>query len=402
MRTKVMTRDNRKAQLLLFAAILLAMLAYGMTLPLFPFLLDSFGGSGMHMGLLVAVYGALQLLFAPVWGRASDAVGRKPLLLVGTAGLAAALLIFGFAQNLAMLYLGQAVLGSLTSALFPVAAAYMSDSSAVDKRAGALGRIGAATGLGVVLGPGIGGILAVDSLSLPFFLAAGWAALVLLLMLVFLPESLKPERRRQVSGRSHGGLGAAVRAVRGPAGLGLFPAFAVYFGKSNFSGIFGLYAMQRFAYGTAEVGSLLMIMGLVYALSQGVLVGPAVERMGEKTVIRLCLAGSAAGFVLLLAAGSYAFLAIATCVFIVSNAGLKPTALAYITRHSAGEHGTVMGYADVYMSIGRVAGPIWAGFLFDVRIGLPFASGALFFALILVIALVWMRDALDVGTRMAG
>ncbi len=193
------TGANRRAQLLLFAAIFLAMLAFGMTLPLFPFLLDSFGGSGVHMGLLVAVYGALQLTFAPVWGRASDRVGRKPLLLVGTAGVAGALLVFGLARNLAMLYAGQAVLGSLTSALFPVAAAYMSDISTGEKRAGAIGKIGAATGLGVVLGPGIGGLLAFDSLSLPFLLGALWAGLVLLLMLVFLPES--PRRAAETPSR---------------------------------------------------------------------------------------------------------------------------------------------------------------------------------------------------------
>lgn len=388
-----MADGNGRAQFLLFAAILLAMLAYGMTLPLFPFLLDSFGGRGVHMGLLVAVYGALQLMFAPVWGWASDAVGRKPLLLVGTAGLAAALLVFGFARNLGMLYFGQAVLGSLTSALFPVASAYMSDISVSEKRAGALGKIGAATGLGVVLGPGIGGVLAFESLSFPFFLAAGWAGVVLLLMLIFLPESLKLESRRHDSARSGGGLVGAFRAARGPAGMGLFLAFAVYFGKSNYSGIFGLYAMERFSYGAAQVGSLLMIMGLVYALSQGVLVGPAVERLGEKTIIRACLAGSAAGFVLLLLAGTYLFLAIATCILIVANAGLKPTALAYITRRSSGEHGAVMGYADVYMSIGRVAGPLWAGLLYDVRIELPFAGGALFFALVLVAAVVGLRDS---------
>ncbi len=379
-----MTDGDRRARLLLFTAILLAMLAYGMTLPLFPFLLDSFGGSGVHMGLLIAVYGALQLVFAPLWGRASDAVGRKPLLLLGTAGLAVALLIFAFARSLAMLYAGQAVLGGLTSALFPVASAYMSDSSTGDQRAGALGKIGAATGLGVVLGPGIGGLLALESLSFPFLLGAAWAALVFVLMLIILPESLKERSRRGISPRTGGGLLSALHALRGPAGMGFVLAFSVYFGKSNFSGIFGLYAMQRFSYGAAQVGSLLMIMGLVYALSQGVLVGPAVKRMGETRVIRVCLAGSALGFVLLLLAGSYLFLTIATCVFIVANAGLKPTALAYITRRSPGEHGTILGYADVYMSLGRVAGPLWAGFLFDLRMDLPFASGALFFAFVLV------------------
>ncbi len=375
---------TRKAELLLYASILIAMVAYGMTLPLFPFLLESFGGRGLHMGLLVATYGGMQLLCAPVWGRMSDRTGRKPMLLLGMSGLAVSLLVFAFARNLGMLYAGQLIMGGLTSALFPVAAAYVTDISSSEQRASALGKIGAATGLGIVLGPGLGGLLAFDSLSLPFFISAGAALLVCGFMVLFLPESLGQAEPQAAGGRQFG-VAAALRARRSPIGVGLLLLFAVYFGKSQLSGIFSLFSMQKFGYGTAEIGSLLMIMGLGYALVQGLLVGPLTRRFGVKAIISLCTAGSALGFLALLYAPNYATLASALCLFIACNATLKPAVLSWISRNSGGlGQGSVMGYADVYMSSGRIIGPIWAGTLFDLHIALPFMSGSIFFGAVLL------------------
>ena len=375
------TTNTTRARLLLYASIFIAMIAYGMTLPLFPFLLESFGGRGLHMGLLVAAYGVMQLLCAPIWGRMSDRAGRKPMLLLGMSGLTASLLVFAFAGNLAMLYFGQLLMGGLTSALFPVASAYVTDVTGSEARAGALGRIGAATGLGIVVGPGLGGLLAFDSLSLPFFISAGAALLVCGFMVVVLPESLQ-RREATHAVDAQFGLAAAVRAVRGQIGIGLVLLFAVYFGKSNLSGVFSLFAMQKFGYGTAQIGSLLMIMGVGYALVQGVAVGPLTRRFGDRAIITACTAGSALGFLALLSAPHYASLAAALCLFIACNAGLKPTVLSWISRNAVGGYGSVMGYADVYMSGGRILGPLWAGALFDLNVAYPFVSGAAFFAIV--------------------
>ena len=368
-----------RARLLLYASIFIAMIAYGMTLPLFPFLLESFGGRGLHMGLLVAAYGVMQLLCAPIWGRMSDRTGRKPMLLLGMSGLTASLLVFAFARHLPMLYLGQLLMGGLTSALFPVASAYITDVTDDDARAGALGRIGAATGLGIVVGPGLGGLLALDSLSRPFFISAAAALLVCAFLLIVLPESLH-QRTTTHGGDPRFGLVAAARALRGPIGIGLFLLFAVYFGKSNLSGVFSLFAMEKFAYGTTEIGGLLMIMGLGYALVQGIAVGPLTRRFGDNAMITACTAGSALGFLALLFAPHFVALAAALCLFIACNAGLKPTVLSWISRNATMGHGSVMGYADVFMSSGRILGPLWAGALFDLNVAYPFISGSVFFA----------------------
>ncbi|TVR06373.1 MAG: hypothetical protein EA403_00895, partial [Spirochaetaceae bacterium] len=130
---------------------------------------------------------------------------------------------------------------------------------------------------------------------------------------------------------------------------------------------------------TTEIGGLLMIMGLGYALVQGIAVGPLTRRFGDNAIITACTAGSALGFLALLFAPHFAALAAALCLFIACNAGLKPTVLSWISRNSTSGHGSVMGYADVYMSSGRILGPLWAGALFDLNVAYPFISGSVFF-----------------------
>ncbi|KMQ49892.1 multidrug-efflux transporter [Chitinispirillum alkaliphilum] len=383
--------SSRKATGVLFVSILLAMLAYGMTLPLFPFMIENLGGRGIHLGLLVALYGVMQLLFAPLWGKASDKKGRKPFILLGVSGFILAMTVFAFANSLWMLYAGQVFMGVLGSALFPVSMAYVADFSDENTRAGSLGKLGAAIGLGVVLGPGIGGLLAFDSLSLPFLAGAGLSLPVLMIIAVWLPEykntdlEFRAEPEKPKSGFEF------LKALWGPAGFGLFIVFAVYFGKSNFSGIYGLYAMERYGYTTTEIGSLLMMMGLVYALVQGLIVGPLTKRFGEGVIITYCLLGNAVGFIFLILAYNYLMVAMSISFFIAFNAALKPSALSFISKNSSGKQGTAMGFADAYMSVGRTVGPLWAGFVFDINRNIPFIGGAVFFFLVFAASLVYNR-----------
>ncbi len=356
------------------------MLGYGMTLPLFPFIIDSFGGKGIHLGLLVATYGIMQLSFAPFWGKTSDAIGRKKILILGITGLFISMIIFYLSKNLWHLYLGQIVLGSLTSAIFPVSMAYIIDITKQKDKAAAIGKIGAATGLGVVLGPGVGGMLAFDSLFFPFLVAAGIALTTLFFVVFMLPESLKNSDKKNKLDSAFNYKGV-FSALRGPLGIGLLVVFSVNFGKSNFSSIFGLYALKSFNYGTTEVGTILVIMGLVYALVQGLLVGIVVKKYGDIKTMQFSLLGNAMGFVLLLFSQTFLFLIISISFLITFNALLKPTALSYVSSNSSLSQGESMGVADVYMSIGRIIGPLWAGVAFDINIFLPFITGFIFFLL---------------------
>ncbi|POR00177.1 hypothetical protein AU468_09820 [Alkalispirochaeta sphaeroplastigenens] len=165
---------TKQPLLVLYAGVALAMVGYGIVIPLFPFYIEAFGGSGFHLGLLVSSHGLMQLIFAPVWGSLTDTYGRKPFLLVGMAGLGLGMLLMGLAEQLWMLYVAQILAGSLSCATYPAAMAMVSDIYTNEQRSIAMGRVGAAAGLGVILGPGFGGMMVFHSLATPFFFAGAF------------------------------------------------------------------------------------------------------------------------------------------------------------------------------------------------------------------------------------
>ena len=194
-----MQTDNRKNIAILSLTLAVVMLGFGMVMPIFPFYIESMGARGSELGLLIAISPLMQLLFAPIWGSVSDRQGRKPVLAVGLLGYGISMLLFGLATELWMLFVARGVGAILSAATMPTTMAYVSDSTSDQDRGGGIGVLGAATGLGMVLGPALGGWLAVDSLSTPFFITAGVCLLTLVLVLLFLPESLPAEARRSTA-----------------------------------------------------------------------------------------------------------------------------------------------------------------------------------------------------------
>jgi len=324
----------------------------------------------------------------------SDRRGRKPLLVVGLAGYGLSMLLFGLSTELWMLFVARGVGALLSAATMPTTMAYIGDSTSERDRGGGMGALGAATGLGMVLGPALGGLLGSESLSTPFFLTAAICLVTLLLVLLFLPESLPAEARREAmtSARSTAPIRELWQALFGPLGVLMFLAFLVSFGLTNFQGIFGYYALKKFGYGTEEVGWILTVVGIVAALTQGVLTGPLTKRWGEATVIKATLLGSALTFGLLLAANNLATVLLTTALFTLPNALLR-TAIMSLTSKRAGERqGAAMGLNNSFNSLGRVMGPIWAGFAFDLNYNLPYISGAVIMFIGFLVSLVWVTQ----------
>lgn len=380
---------NNKNLIILFISIVIAMFGFGIVLTVLPFFIEDLGGSGAQFGILLALFGLMQLLFAPVWGKVSDKYGRKPILIIGMIGLGSTMLFFGLASRIWMLYLAQIGSGILSSAMLPVAMAYITDITGDKKRSGAMGKIGAAAGIGVIVGPGFAGILAGISLAVPFFAAAGLCLLTCLIILIGLPESLPVNRRLKVVDKiSLLEIRGMWQGLKTPIAFALFIAFAINFGKSGFTGAYAFYASERFGSGAEEVGTLLMLVGLIYAIVQGLLVGPLSNKMGEENVIRLSLLGSSCGFVLMLLAFDYITMLVASGFFVTFNALLRPANLAIISKKTTISQGAAMGIAESYMSLGRVIGPLWAGFILDVNIRYPYISGALFFFVIFLVSLI--------------
>ncbi|MGC9347342.1 MAG: MFS transporter [Anaerolineae bacterium] len=381
---------GRRTLIVLSFVLVVVMLGYGMVIPIFPFYIERLGGSGREMGILVALAALTELLFGPMWGSLSDRVGRKPVLAVGIFGYALSLVLMGLAQRMWMLVAGRALSGVLSSATMPTAMAYVGESTSEEERGGGIGILGSAAGLGVILGPGIGGWLGSDSLSLPFFIGAGLAFVALLLVGLLLPRASSqttettdqaseapadvPEkaRRLQTILRPR----RIRRALRGPAGFPLLLLFIVSFGLANFEAVFGLYAAQKFGYGPERVGTIIVVIGVVTTLGKGLLTGPLTKRWGEGLVIKGSMLAGAIGYLVLLAAYNYVTVLLATGLFILSKTVLRPALLSLISKRSDGELGAMMGLGNTSINLGRVVGPVWAGFAFDLNIRYPYLSGA--------------------------
>lgn len=374
-----------KNMLILFISIVLAVLGYGMAFTVLPFFIEELGGSGTQFGILLFLFGFMQLVFAPVWGKVSDKYGRKPVLILGMVGLGSSMLFFGLASAIWMLYVAQVASGILSSAMPPVAMAYISDSSSEETRSGAMGRIGAAGGLGIIVGPGFAGLLAGISLTLPFFAAAGMCLLTCFTILVCLPESLPPGKRMAVMERINLiEMRGMWQALSTPVAFALVVAFAINFGKSNFTGAYALFAAGKFGFGAEEVGAVLMVTGLVYVLAQGLLVGPLTKKLSEGGVIKMSLIVSSAGFLLMLLAFDYVTMLVTVALFNLFNAVLKPATMGLISKKTTSGQGSVMGIAESYMGLGRALGPLWAGAMVDININLPYLGGALFFMVMFI------------------
>ena len=395
---------NRKNVWILSFTLAVVMLGFGMVIPIFPFYIESMGASGNELGLLVAISPFMQLVFAPIWGEISDRKGRKPVLLIGLLGYGISMLLFGLATQLWMLFIARGVGAILSAATLPTTYAYIGDSTSEDDRGSGMGILGAAIGLGMVLGPGLGGWLAADSLSTPFFITAGLCLVTLLFIWLFLPESLaaqeRPESRIKLAPAAQ--IRQLWQALFSPIGVLLFMAFLVSFGLTNFQAIFGLYALEKFDYGTEQVGWILTGVGLVSAITQGALTGPLTKRWGEASVIKITLLLSSISFGTLLLANSFLTVLLTTCFFTLPNALLRPAVISLTSKHATTKQGMAMGLNNSFTSLGRIIGPIWAGYAFDINVHYPYLSGAAIMFIGFLISLVWISQESKLATPADG
>lgn len=383
--------NTRRPTLILNFTLLVVMLGYGMVLPIMPFYIEKLGAGGRELGWLMSTYSLMQLICAPLWGVLSDRIGRKPVLTIGVLGYAITLLLFGLATSYWMLFLARALSGILSSATMPTAMAYIGDQAPEKERSGGMGQLGAAMGVGIVVGPLLGGFLSTDSLSLPFFIGAGLAFVAFILVISILPES-------------HAAQTGAVKKVRltretlrqtflSPVGILLLLILVMSFGLTSFQGITGLYVVDKFHFDTRQVGAIWMVMGGMLIIVQGTLTGPLTKKFGEPVLIRAGLIGGALGFVAMSLAVSYITTLLALAFFTLALALIGPALNAHISRFAGERQGTVMGLNSAATSLGRVVGPLWAGYLYEVNIEFPYLSGAAALVLGLLVSFFGLQPA---------
>jgi DHA1 family tetracycline resistance protein-like MFS transporter len=367
---------TKRKLITLFLIVFIDLLGFSIILPLLPFYAETFNATPTQIGLLVASYAAAQLLGAPLLGRLSDRFGRKPVLVISLVGTFIGFLILGFANSLWMLFFSR-ILDGFTGGNISVAQAYITDITDENNRAQGLGLLGAAFGLGFIIGPAVGGILSVYGFALPAFVAAGFSMVSILGVLFFLPESLTEEARLELGKRERQSfsINNLWRAINRPrVGPILHVRFFYGLAFAIFQTIFPLYALYRFDLDARSTGFVLTYVGILVVFVQGFFVGWMASRFNEFRLIFLAT--------VLMGLSLFAWAIVPTIVALLIV--LAPLALAAGTLNTllnstlskavyAEEVGGTLGLSASLESLTRVISPTVGGYLLG-SIG-PWAPG---------------------------
>lgn len=377
-------RASRSPLIVIFTTVFLDLIGFGMIVPLISLYGRHFGASGLELGILGASFSLMQFLFAPIWGAVSDRVGRRPVILIGLCGSTLSYVGFALAESYGML-LTTRIFAGVFAATISAAQAYIADTTAPEDRARGMGLIGAAFGLGFMLGPPLGGIAAVKiGLPAPGWIAASLCGMNALLALVRLPESLEPRFRKRAPIANYLPFSRErFRAVRRHPYLWILLAqfFLVVFAFSNLEQTFSLLFQEKFGFETGDAGYrtglILMFASAVGALIQGKLIRGWVARFGEFNLLVAGFFFNWVGMMLFPAGPTFASYYLLMLPITIGQALINPTLNSLISK-SAGpqEQGLVLGMSQGVGSLARAVGPFAGLSAFALFYGLPSAIGA--------------------------
>ncbi len=358
---------RRAALLVLFLTVFIDLLGFGIVIPFLPMYAARMHVGAFGIGLVLATYSLMQFLCAPVLGRISDHVGRRPIIMLGLLGSSVGYLLYGFATSFAWLLFSRAVHGACAGTV-STAQAYVADTTEESKRAHGMGMIGAAFGLGFVLGPAIGGLLGHSSLRTPVFFAAALTFGNLIFAALRLPESHQPDPNARLDfARLSQPLVSLPRQLFGHRLTGLFTiAFLATFAMAALEATFAIMVPAIYGYGPSGVGGLLAYAGLMQALVQGYLLGKIVKHTGEMTLIRGGMLALAIGLVPMASLSSHSLLFIALALVAIGYGFASPSIASLISKRTKRtSQGEVLGINQSAQSLARIFGPIAAGLTYQ-------------------------------------
>jgi len=375
----------------LLACLFVVMIGLGITVPVLPFYVERLAlAEGVsrqsvvtHVSLLTAVYALGQLIFAPVWGRLSDRIGRRPLILIGVAGYVIAQVLFGLATSLWLLYAARILGGILSSATLPVSAAYVADMTTDRDRGRGMAWLGTAVSLGFVVGPALGGTLSrrdlhitatyghftMDSFSVPFFAAAFLGLLTLVAAMRWLPESQPAYAPLAIGAKSETDWRPLTRSLGPLLGLALLGQF----GLAIFEATFALYAQAKLSYGPGEVAAVFVMCGLVMAVFQIGAVGFLAGRIRGiyQVAAGLGLMGMSLSLLVTVRATFLVFALVG--LLALGTALIIPNLAALISKRGGGRRvGAALGVQNAANSLGLAGGPLVGGALFIWQMNAPY------------------------------
>jgi MFS transporter, DHA1 family, tetracycline resistance protein len=367
-------KPGKHALAFVLITVLIDMIGLGIVLPVLPRMIEALSEVDISAasrigGWLFVAYSAMQFLCGPIIGNLSDAYGRRPVLLLSVAGLGVDYLLTAFAPSIAWLFVGRLVAG-ICGASYTTANAFIADITAPEERAKAFGLIGAAFGVGFIVGPALGGFLGEYGTRLPFFAAAALSAANLAYGWLVLPETLPSDKRRPFTLARANPLGALVAFRNQPAILALAAVLLLHFLATNvYPAVWAYYTIYRYGWTSFEVGLSLAAYGVVTAIVQGGLVGPFIKRFGERmaalislvteVVVAVCYAFASQGWMV------YALLVVGALQ------GIAYPAITAMMTNRVGDdvQGELQGAISSLMGIASIIGPAVAAQLFGAFSG---------------------------------
>jgi len=391
---------KRASLLVLFLTVFIDLIGFGMVIPFLSFYAREYGASGTTVGAVVGVYSIMQFFFAPIWGRVSDRIGRRPVILISLTASCIGYFLFGFAHSLSVLFVSRIIAG-VGGANIGTAQAYIADTTTVENRAKGMGLIGAAFGLGFILGPPLSGVLSAVGIHhgwhgnlLPGLVAGSLSVIALFIALLVLGESKKPDTTvrtglpPQFDKRVWAELGEQKMLAAIMATL-----FLMLLAVAGMETSVTLHARDRFHFTQLQLAYFFLFMGVIVAVIQGGLVGKLAKRFGERTLIAFGTASYTLGLALVPLIWRVPLLYFVAFFISIGTGLCYPCLTSLVTKASpAQEHGSMLGIATSVGSLARFVGPIAMGFMYDLAQARgAFYGGAVLTFAALLIAMMMRR-----------
>lgn len=366
----------------IWTTVALDLVGFGIVAPILGRYAKDFGANGLEVGLMFASFSVAQMIFAPVLGRISDRIGRKPVIIVSLIGTAIGSFITGIGGAMWVLFLGRIIDGA-SGASVAVAQGAITDIAPPERRAQLLGMLGAAFGIGFVVGPALGGLAALGGTHVPFFLAGTIAAINAVAAFIRLPETKTEAHTTEVEHHT------PEDSARSP----ILVRFAVVaalstIGFSGFEATFSLFGGERFDLTVGSSAMVFLFVGVILTIVQGGLIGPLTQKFGSRMLLRASLPIVAAGLIVLAYTPNmqWTMLFIAMVLVSVGQGIASPSVTSLVAEAApADKRGEVLGYQQSAGAFARIAGPVVAGALFDhVGIGSPYLVGGMLFLAALI------------------
>ncbi len=369
-----MTKEQKRSLAIIFFTVFLDLVGFGIILPLMPYLARQFSATPLEIGLLMAVFSFMQFLFSPLWGKLSDRFGRRPIILISLMGAIFSYTFFAFSNSLFLLFVARGLAGFF-AANISAAQAYIADITPKDKRSVGMGLIGAAFGLGFIMGPAIAGLTGPIGEYLgdepPFgiqfsaLVAAGLNLINLVLAFFFLPETLDPDKIREKKDQSR--WQSFTFIFREPLLRSLFTIFfLISLSMALMEVMVFPFVQDRFNWDYKLASISFAYVGVIMVLTQGYFIRKWIPRFGEKKTLLFGLVAMTLSFFGIGLSYEVIFLALAMTLLAVGNGCMRPPIMGLASvMTDEEEQGYVLGVMNSMGAIGRIVGPVLGGWLYQ-------------------------------------